>query len=461
MAGYYQGGVGGMGQYVPITRYSSSGVPVKGEAGSVGPQGPEGPQGPAGPPGADGTLALTQTINNGDTTHAASGDAVFDALALKINKLPTAVTDHNVVLGNDTLPFSADSAAANAPAAVNTAGIFVPGAGAGAGMEIVARTTSGTPQFYIRSFGSGSPSAWAEITHSLNFNPALKADDSAVLHKTGDETATGIKSLTSGIRSAVPADYWTSATGVYFGTEGYFGTNGSFAMSFRSNGYRNNTTTWTSLARGGLSGASGIDLRPQGTVRIGADIAAPSGFDITWRWEVSPSELRPFVDNAYSLGNASLRPSIIWAASGTISTSDAREKTAVLPLSPAELAASADLSRAIGTYQWLASIAEKGAENARHHVGMTVQRAIEIMAAHGLDPFRYGFICYDSWDELPEIVEEWPEEIDEDGNVTREAGRGVVQEYRPAGDRYSLRPDQLCLFLARGFDARLKALENK
>jgi len=67
------------------------------------------------------------------------------------------------------------------------------------------------------------------------------------------------------------------------------------------------------------------------------------------------------------------------------------------------------------------------------------------MQAHGLDPFRYGFICYDQWDEQAEV-------IDQDSG-------DVIQPYRPAGDRYSFRHDELLLFIARGIDARLAALE--
>ena len=89
------------------------------------------------------------------------------------------------------------------------------------------------------------------------------------------------------------------------------------------------------------------------------------------------------------------------------------------------------------------------------------------MHSHGLDPFRYGFICYDQWDEQPEIVSSWPAKeavLDEAGNVIEpaiDAGSEVVQPYRPAGDRYSFRHDELLLFIARGIDARLSALEAR
>lgn len=53
--------------------------------------------------------------------------------------------------------------------------------------------------------------------------------------------------------------------------------------------------------------------------------------------------------------------------------------------------------------------------------------------------------------------------LDDAGNVITpavEAGSEITQEYRPAGDRYSFRHDELLLFIARGFAARLDALES-
>ena len=181
----------------------------------------------------------------------------------------------------------------------------------------------------------------------------------------------------------------------------------------------------------------------------------------------STGMMRPGVDNAQSVGSASYRWSVVYAGTGTINTSDAREKTAVSDLTSNELAAAKDLAKEIGTYKFLASIAEKGELSARNHIGMTVQRAIEIMELHGLNPFEYGFICFDEWGELtqeiPAVIEQQETgEVDEDGNPIMEdvevepARTEIVRE---AGDRYSFRPDELLMFIARGFEARLSALE--
>lgn len=121
-----------------------------------------------------------------------------------------------------------------------------------------------------------------------------------------------------------------------------------------------------------------------------------------------------------------------------------------------EIAAAIDLGNEIGVYQWLSMIAEKGESGARLHIGMTVQGAVAILEAHGLDPFAYGFICFDEWDEQQEIREEWgalPQVVDDFGNLLQEAmeaGFEVVQEYRPAGNRYSFRMDELLAFIAAG-----------
>ncbi|ACL57408.1 tail fiber domain-containing protein [Methylobacterium nodulans] len=162
----------------------------------------------------------------------------------------------------------------------------------------------------------------------------------------------------------------------------------------------------------------------------------------------------PGNDGGMALGQPTAKWSMVYAASGSINTSDARKKTGVAPLTEAELAWAQDLAREIGAFQFLSAVAEKGEDGARHHIGLTVQRAIELGQARGLDPFRYGFICYDKWDAEPEVSEPI---IGEDGEPTGETR--VLSPARPAGDCYGFRPDQLALFIARGQEARLAALE--
>lgn len=176
--------------------------------------------------------------------------------------------------------------------------------------------------------------------------------------------------------------------------------------------------------------------------------------------------VRPSSDNSYTLGAPSQRWSVVHAGTGTISTSDAREKTPMMPLTDSEIAAAQAMLAEIGAFQWLASVAEKG-DAARTHLGLTVQRAIEIMAAHGLDAMRYAFICYDRWEARPAITYDVPATdpvLDEDDNEIepdRPARTVLVQDAEPAGDRYGFRHDQLILFLLAGEVAARQELERR
>lgn len=166
------------------------------------------------------------------------------------------------------------------------------------------------------------------------------------------------------------------------------------------------------------------------------------------RWNISNAGVMyPGADNAYSIGNSSMRVSAVYAANGAIQTSDARLKSEVRKFTDNEIAAAKLLSQEIGIYSWLAKQVAEG-KNAREHIGLTVQRAIEIMESCGLDPMHYGFICHDEWEE-EDII------IGYEDDVTPIMGK------KEAGDRYSFRYDQLNLFIARGIEARLSALEDK
>jgi len=177
-------------------------------------------------------------------------------------------------------------------------------------------------------------------------------------------------------------------------------------------------------------------------------------------------------DNANTLGAASYRWTTVYATTGTINTSDARAKTKVRTLADAEIEAAIEHSKEIGIFQWLDAVAKKG-EKARQHIGMTVQRSIEIMESHGLDPMSYAFICHDVWDdefkEHPAIpsVEAKDAVLDDEGNEVEPAIEAVegkdawTEQTQTAGDRYAFRYDQLNLFIARGIEARLAALEAR
>jgi len=139
---------------------------------------------------------------------------------------------------------------------------------------------------------------------------------------------------------------------------------------------------------------------------------------------------QPNPDNDITLGAASKRWSVIYAATGTINTSDAREKT-FLTLADAEKAAALEIKANLRKFKFNDAIAAKG-DGARIHFGASAQQVGEILTNHGLAPEEYAFYCYDEW-EAEDAV------FDADGNEIIPA--------KEAGNRYGLRYEELLSFI--------------
>lgn len=169
--------------------------------------------------------------------------------------------------------------------------------------------------------------------------------------------------------------------------------------------------------------------------------------------DVQAGFVTPATDNSTSLASFNRRWGNSYFSVAPTITSDAREKDMFRAFEPAEIAAAGDLARAIGVYRWKTAVALKG-DGAREHIGPTVQVAIQIMESHGLDPFNYGFICYDSW--KGETIEHVAVEATDDREM-----QAAWTETIPAGDRYAFRYDELNQFIAAGLEARQASVEAR
>jgi hypothetical protein len=141
--------------------------------------------------------------------------------------------------------------------------------------------------------------------------------------------------------------------------------------------------------------------------------------------------LRPGGDNTQTLGSASYRWSVVYAATGTINTSDEREKQQVANLDDAERRVAVALKGLVKKFKYNDAVALKG-DDARIHVGVIAQEVIAAFAAEGLDATRYALLCHDTW-------EAEPEETDDEGNV--------IKLGLEAGERYGIRYDELLAFM--------------
>lgn len=142
-------------------------------------------------------------------------------------------------------------------------------------------------------------------------------------------------------------------------------------------------------------------------------------------------QLRPQTDNAYPLGLVDRRWTEVRAVNGSIVTSDESEKEQWRAHTEAEKTAALEIKSYIRAFKWTNAVNSKG-ESARWHWGVGAQTVGNILRKHGINPATQAYWCYDEWDEQQEIK-------DKDGSV--------IQEYRPAGHRYGIRYDELCMFI--------------
>ncbi|MDX7708812.1 phage tail protein [Aeromonas caviae] len=163
----------------------------------------------------------------------------------------------------------------------------------------------------------------------------------------------------------------------------------------------------------------------------------------------SDKKLTPAEDNTQELGDRFKRWSVVRAGTGTIDTSDGREKTELLPIDDDVLDAWGDVD--IGVYQWLDSIERKGVDVARWHFGVIAQQVRDVFSARGLNACKYGLLCYDEWDDIYKLEQE--EVVDDSTGETmwRSTGNYIIDT--PAGSRWGIRPHQ-CIFIEAMYQRR-------
>lgn len=166
--------------------------------------------------------------------------------------------------------------------------------------------------------------------------------------------------------------------------------------------------------------------------RTGAD---GSGIHFSTNAGYPANELGTISDNTESWGAGSYRWSVIYAATGSINTSDINEKQDIQDFSSAELAVAQEIKTLFKTFRWKDAVAKKG-DSARIHVGVIAQDVQQAFVNHGLDASRYALFCSDTWYEIDGIA------MDQDGNKYTAETEGAVEKTR-LGVRY----DQLLAFV--------------
>jgi hypothetical protein len=115
--------------------------------------------------------------------------------------------------------------------------------------------------------------------------------------------------------------------------------------------------------------------------------------------QVDKDQVYPSTDNAISLGLGSFRWSVVYAATGTINTSDVNSKQQIRNLDTAEKAVATRIKGLIKAFKFNDAVTKKG-DDARIHVGVIAQEVQASFVAEGLDPTRYALFCSDTWYEV-------------------------------------------------------------
>ena len=150
-------------------------------------------------------------------------------------------------------------------------------------------------------------------------------------------------------------------------------------------------------------------------------------------------------DNAIDLGQSSVRFDDIFASSGTVNSSDKNEKQDIASLTDKELKVANKLSALFKTYRWKDRVVEKG-DKARTHSGIIAQDIQSAFSAEGLDAYKYGLFCSDTWWEKDKEIYDTKEEAPKDATEKT---------------RLSVRYTELFSFIFSSIEARLTALESK
>lgn len=185
-----------------------------------------------------------------------------------------------------------------------------------------------------------------------------------IVTTTAAQTISGAKSFTSYTNQFRGITYATTDGGS--GSNAYLGESSAYAV---------------------VGGANGVVLAYGGSY---PGTGAYVGDSVSWR---------PWSDATYSLGTGPQRWTAVYAVNGTIQTSDGNEKQQIEELDAAELAVAKRIKGLIRKFKFNDSVAEKG-DGARIHVGVIAQDVHDAFVAEGLDPYKYGLFCSDTWTTL-------------------------------------------------------------
>lgn len=268
--------------------------------------------------------------------------------------------------------------------------------------------------YRVVAIGTQAAREGKNLQFSVIVGPYARANGTA-----GDlETALGYQSLINSIGNANTASGGNSGVGLFAG-------NGN---SFYGAGAGSNV-----LQKNDASGSMALG-RDSFTTKDNQIVIGTT----TQTETITNGHVHPNLDNTNTCGTALARWSVVYAATGSINTSDERLKE-FADVSEAERRVALRCKGLIQKYRWKDAI-ELKSDGARWHFGVGAQSVQKAFVDEGLDAADYGLFCYDEWED--EYLDERLALVDSDGKPMFK--RVKVRE---AGNRYGVRYDELSMFI--------------
>ena len=288
-----------------------------------------------------------------------------------------------------------------------------------------------------------------------------KANDTDVVHKTGNENVSGVKTFSNDLRIVKTSPFYAAFcsgyikgqapasnlnSGVRFFDDINSGSNdtitGGFEIEYNRDGYNKSYISSRNYA-GEIHKNFTVGLR------------VPND-------DTRSIDFLPSVNDIINLGTSTNKWKDIYATNATINTSDRNAKQDIKIIDDNILEAWGNVS--LVSFKFKDAVAKKG-DNARLHTGYIAQNIQEELNKYGIDACNYGLFCYNSWDAQEEKSHE-EERTDEEGNV--ETVKVIDTPARDAGETYGLRYIEClvveCAYLRKKnkeLEGRIAKLEEK
>lgn len=177
-------------------------------------------------------------------------------------------------------------------------------------------------------------------------------------------------------------------------------SNGYFGIRDETAGENRITITDSAEVRFGnsLAGTS-MRIQPGGSFCRTYSNTNGSGIHLTSNAVYPTNYAGSLYDANIWLGSAGYRFGGLYAANGTIQTSDINSKQDIENLSDAEKTVATAIKGLIKKFRFIDAVEKKG-DDARIHVGVIAQEVEQAFVDAGLDPRRYGIFCEDIWYEV-------------------------------------------------------------